>query len=160
MNFRHPFELGLAQFSPILLFELSRGILQTRPEAKFALVLQECDTLFSLTCSQDQWNPEIIRNMPSAFQWVVGKEGSAADLFPYLSLSQFPICLPVFFKQARYAHTHTRKDTHTHTTLCAPHICPGWLPRKGRLEGKWGKKHCRCRNNLPSLYCIFFLTVL
>ncbi len=60
MNFRHPFELGLAQFNPVLLFELSRGVLQTRPEAKFALVLQDYDTLFSLTCTQDQLNLDII----------------------------------------------------------------------------------------------------
>lgn len=46
MNFRHPFELGLAQFSSIQLFEVGRGVFYTRPEAKFALVLQECDILF------------------------------------------------------------------------------------------------------------------
>lgn len=67
MNFRHPFELGLAQFSSIQLFEVSRGVFQMRLQAKFALVLQECDTLFSLACTQDQWNQEIIEDMSPTF---------------------------------------------------------------------------------------------
>lgn len=110
MNFRHPFELGLAQFSPILLFEVSRGVLQTGPEANFALVLQDCDTLFSFTCTQDQRNLGIIENMSSAFQ-----------LFPL----SFPILvsnLPSSIFQADMTQTHTQTPTCRHTQLFVHHI--------------------------------------
>lgn len=112
VNFRHSFEPGLAQFSPVLLFELSRGVLQTRPEGKRAPIPCDCDTYqcpWPLKAGNHQ------ENRPSAFHWVVWK-GRVVKLISicYRLLSGFPICLPVFFKQAQ---TRTHTDTHTHTRI-------------------------------------------
>lgn len=133
MNFRHPFELGLAQFSPILLFEPSRGVLQTRPEATFLHLFYKSVTHYSLEpphkTSETLESSEICHLDFSVSSRWGEKQGVRLTYSPYRLLSRFPICLPVFFKQARhtdiYLHTHTQRKRHPHTALCAPHICPG-----------------------------------
>lgn len=136
MNFRHPFELGLAQFSPILLFELSSGVLETRPEGNSALVPQDCDTLFSHTCTQDQLKPRYHQKEKKEkkrghldFSEYWKRTAAPLTYILYSFLSRCPICLPVFFKPAharkrteRRPHTHTHTKTPTHTRLFAQRI--------------------------------------
>lgn len=132
MNFRHPFELGLAQFSPILLFEPSRGVLQTRPEATFLLLLYKSVTHYSLVPPlKTSETLEIIGNMPSGFSVSsrVGG-GSVADLFSLSSpilVSNLPSSIFQTGTTHRHipTHTHAEKKTPTHGSLCTAYL--PWL---------------------------------
>lgn len=133
VNFRHSFEPGLAQFSPVLLFELSRGALQTRPEGERAPIPRDCDTLWEPTCARDVWKLETVgKTHHLHFAEEFGKEGEWSwFLSAVVSYLGFQSASQYFSSRQSLTHTYT----HTLGSLCSEYL-PWLITQKSKATGK------------------------
>lgn len=149
MNFRHSFEPGLAQFSPVLLFELSRGALQTRPEGERAPIPRDCDTLWEPTCARDVWKLETVGKTDHLhFAEEFGKEGEWSwFLSAVVSYLGFQSASQYFSSRQSLTHTYTRN---TLGSLCSEYL--PWLITQ-KKQG-YGEREMESRGSLCVLHVI------
>lgn len=152
MNFRHSFEPGLAQFSPVLLFELSRGALQTRPEGERAPIPRDSDTLWEPTCARDVWKLETIgKTNRLHFAEEFGKEGEWSwFLSAVVSYLGFQSAFQYFSNRQSLTHMYT----HTLGSLCSEYL-PWLITQKSKAteKGRWKAGEACVFSTSSVLFC-------